>query len=369
MLMNGLAFAIFFLQVSATGTYLKREEPPSNRRKAIVSIDSKASLTSGTKQAGDLPYYDLVVVVPAHSSKDLARREAIRDSWMRYMGSDGVCQRCNSKRTVKVLFTLGQVSNDVDKVAAEASKHNDIGVLPDFHEDKDVYTNLANKVRRSIAYAVDHYMFSMLLKADTDSYVFMDRLLYFLDKQDLWRGPGDQRDGIYAGNFKAGEGAKPIEKPNNRWSDLIFRKVTGHAFFPKHAKGPGYLLSPSLCRFISEWAPHEENRGGWAMLPQLDDLPNEDVAVGWWLEPVKHQKVELPVAMWATACSYLQNQDPRMPTNEAVIDHKVDPKLMRLRYAQFEKTGDACSSIDVIEEGIAETESGIALDEQWQKEG
>ena len=40
--------------------------------------------------------------------------------------------------------------------------------------DEDHYKDLTTKVQKCIAYAVEHFRFALLLKVDTDSFVFMD---------------------------------------------------------------------------------------------------------------------------------------------------------------------------------------------------
>ena len=59
---------------------------------------------------------------------------------------------------------------------------------------------------------------------------------------------------------------------------------------------------------------------------QLHTLPNEDVSIGFWLEPVNHVKVDLPVAHLPVGC-----RDERQ-----VIDHHVMPTLMAMRFTSLQ---------------------------------
>merc|ERR1719436_1444125 len=78
-----------------------------------------------------------------------------------------------------------------------------------------------------------------------------------------------------------------------------------------HARGAGFVLSPDLCEFIAGMgAASEDTSGapkwgedyGWAPVPRLVNLPDEDLSVGFWLQAVNHTKVAAPVAPDSAGC-------------------------------------------------------------------
>eukprot|EP00913_Durusdinium_trenchii_P004154 g3849.t1 len=185
------------------------------------------------------------IVVPSNPQQ-LALRSAVRQGWGRYLNETGHCPRCNSNRTVKLLFGVGPLPEWM-KNQSTGEREKDLAVLPIVADE-----NL-------IAYALENYRFALLLKADTDSFIFMDRVLRTLEQKSLF----EQQD-LYAGGLI--RRVKPIEPGQKR--DAYPQRRGGGGF--------GYFLSPSLCRYI---ATHKTS----PMLPELTALANEDW--GWrWVE-------------------------------------------------------------------------------------
>eukprot|EP00440_Ansanella_granifera_P036641 gb/GFBE01039753.1/.p1 GENE.gb/GFBE01039753.1/~~gb/GFBE01039753.1/.p1 ORF type:complete len:378 (+),score=77.86 gb/GFBE01039753.1/:1-1134(+) len=321
-----------------------------------ISAAGKASLDV-VEEA--LPYYDLLIMVPAHASADMDRRAAIRRSWAQYMDANGHCKLCEPyparNRTAKLLFTLA-TGNETNQVAAEEAKDfRDIVLLTDIPLAADTYRNLSPKIRAGFNHIIHNYRFGLLLKADTDSYVFVDRVLRYAHQNDLFRGPGDNRKGIYGGNFLEGMGAMPVEEPGRKWSELNYRKDTGHSHFPIYAKGAGYFLSPSLVRYMAggqdagtQPTASADDDESWTDIPGLTDLSNEDVSVGFWLEPVVHQKLSVPVAPLPHGCR----------DEVTLVDHHVEPKLMLLRGEQLRQHGEPCGDEAVQKEAELEALRG-----------
>lgn len=255
--------------------------------------------------------YDLLIVIPV-AGQEVERRHAIRASWMKYLSSER-CKPC-SRHKVRAVFVAG-TEGDVEATRAEAKEHGDLDILEDFGQQK-YYTNRAEKTLRSIKHAVDHYNFSLLLKTDSDSWVYMDRLLQDLDGRQLWG-----KDKLYAGDFLDGQGATPSLDRESKWYDPFFTKITGLQEYPRHAKGAGYVLSRRLAEELAEQRPDF-----W------QNMPSEDVSVGVWLFGLKHEKVPLNVFI-------TPNCD-----GQGVIDHYITPEMMRERWALYEKTGSPCEN-------------------------
>jgi len=307
----------------------------------LIHQDHEADPAEAAKEMADvgadsLPAVDLIIVVPSHSAVDADRRQAVRDSWAQYLNKTAVnCTPCDSHK-IKIVFVVGK-SNET-AVAAEMKEYGDIGLLEDFAQPE--HGGEAEMTQRTIRYAQEHFKFKLLLKVDTHSWVFMDRLLNFLESKELFNMNASQ-PGVYIGNF-AGP-LDPALQDDNSLDDVFFQ-LTGSAFYPMYAKGAGFLLSPDLCEFISGMgAASEDTSGaptwgaeyGWAPVPRLASLPHDEVSVGFWLLPVNHTKVHMPVAIGNEAC--------KAGPKDIVLDHGMDATTMLQRWQNFLNTGDICA--------------------------
>lgn len=257
-------------------------------------------------------HFDLLVLIPASGQRDQGRMRSIRKTWTQDIGENHLCHRCNSNRTVKYLFMLGDEATEDDPI-------EDVVVLP---RCSSAYERLAQKVKRSIHYAVQHYSFNLLLKADTDSWIFLDRLLQFAEDHQLF----DPRRSAQAGEVRR----KGRPQGAGRNPDGVFTELTGQETYPVYSPGCGYLLTRNLCNYISLLAE--------ASLPSLQDLPQEDVSVGFWLEAVEHEHISMPLSIMGDAC--------RRPTQSMVLDHYVSEEEMRRRWQNLQRTGDPCEADD-----------------------
>lgn len=351
-----------------------------------VAVDATV-LSSGAQSMAGNPFYDLLIVIPCHGTRDVARRNAIRHSWAQYATS-AKCEPCQ-KRKVKVLFVAGQ-EGDHKEMAHEAAQFHDLGVLPDFGQFT-YYTSRAEKTQKSLRYALEHYRFRLLLKADTDSWVFVDRLLNLLEDPKI---PGlgslfalsPEQPGVYAGDFADGSGVHAVDKPDAKWYDGVFKPFTGGEVYPRHAKGAAYLLSPDLVAFVAamdiggshsddrrssrkrhkgdagasadadgraETGDGEDEEGaGWARLPRLENLPSEDVSMGFWLQAINHTKVELPVSIKDSACTDDRRRD-------LAVDHYVSPEEMATRWCRYLAAGDPCDVSIATERKCAQPELSL----------
>jgi hypothetical protein len=294
------------------------------------------------------PFFDVVIAIPSHGSRELDRRNAIRESWAQYMTSPH-CKPCQ-RWTVKVIFVVGQ-EGDKNEMESEVGKFDDLGILTDFGQ-MQYYTSRAEKTQRTLRYAMEHFHFQYLLKTDTDAWVFVDKLLNFLDTSQLFARSADL-PGVYAGDFRDGEDVVPIRDPKAKWYDSVFTAITSYKVYPPHAKGVGYLLSPDLVEYIASMGTASDSQHAalgddiqkdngsssepqgihWAPMPQLANLPSEDVSTGFWLQAVNHTKIDMPVSITNDGCSR-----PHL-----VVDHYVTPEQMAHRWRHYQETGDPCA--------------------------
>ncbi|CAJ1376008.1 unnamed protein product, partial [Effrenium voratum] len=257
-----LRAGLFLLSVSCTAMEVSVDAGGSVRH-----VRHRPALVR--KEAGNasrLEHYDLLVIIPAKLTRDRRRLQAVRDTWARDIDESHRCARCGSNRTVKYLFVLGEE-------ASEADAPPDAVVLPRCSSD---YDRLAEKVRRGIHYVVGRYSFNLLLKADTDSWIFLDRLLQFAEDHRLFDG----KRAVQAGEVR--RHGRP-QGAGGRNEDSVFAQLTGQETYPVYTPGCGYLLTRNLCNYISLLA-ETKSQAGEEALPELQDLPQEDVAVGFWLE-------------------------------------------------------------------------------------
>lgn len=306
---------------------------------ADVDDPSEAAKEMSDIGAGSLPSVDLMIVVPSHSTHEADTRAAIRESWGQYLNKTAVnCTLCE-RHDVKLLFVVGEEGNETE-IASEVDDFKDLGVLEDFSQPE--HGGDAEMTQRTIRYAVEHFKFKLLLKVNTQSWVFMDRLLKFLEEDGLFEINASE-PGYYVGNF-AGPPTPALR--DDASLDETYFASTGSKIYPMYAKGGGFLLSPDLCEYISGMgAASEDTSGapkwgaeyGWAPVPRLMSLGRDDVSVGLWLLPVNHTKVQMPVGIGNEGCSGFHS-------SSLIIDHHVDADGMRDRWRNFMETGNICAA-------------------------
>ena len=301
-----------------------------------------------TQNSSSKLYFDLLVVIPAHAKNDIERRVAQRESWQMLLQSNGSCLSCGSARSVRVIYVVGSETNEA--LAEEIEKYGDIVVLEGFSQN--YYKDRARKTRLSIRTAVENFDFGLLMKTDTDSFIFLDRLLPLLEQKNMfWERPeldaANRSDGdspndldgsgslsIYAGDF-SGSATAPITTAGHKWEDKIYKNVTLLSAYPRHAKGPGYFLSPDLARYIATLEEPLHISGRMYKAPSPQDLPSEDVSVGFWLFSKKYVQISLPVCLKDHGCN---------KARDCILDHYVGLTEMRKRWQRFNQTKGWCGA-------------------------
>lgn len=159
---------------------------------------------------------------------------------------------------------------------------------------------------------------------DTDSWIFLDRLLRFAEEHELF----EANKSVQAGELRRRGHPQSV----GRNPDEVFTKLTGQETYPLYSPGCGYLLTRSLCNYISVMAAEGS---GSEVLPGLQDLPQEDVSVGFWLEAVEHQHLNMPLSIMGDACNR---------PDALVLDHYVSQEEMRRRWENLQRSGDPCEA-------------------------
>lgn len=264
----------------------------------------------------DMTMYDIFIAIPA-AGQERERRDAVRASWAKMLASPR-CKRCQQSK-LACRFVVGTEGN-VTASRREAAEFGDLDVLEDFAQE-ETYTMRSQKTYRTIRHVVQNYNFKFILKCDTDSWVYVDRLLNLFDREALW---GKER--LYAGNFRDGAGANALTDPNAKWYDPVYPEAVGFTQYPHHAKGAGYILSRALAEFVGNM-----QTDFWVF------VPSEDVAIGFWLMAVHKEIHDIPVQI-QPACG-----------NDTVVDHYITPEMMRRRWVRYDNDCEPCSGCSAIQ--------------------
>eukprot|EP00434_Breviolum_minutum_P044529 symbB.v1.2.039780.t1/scaffold6776.1/size15619/1 len=76
-------------------------------RKEGTNATLEHMLKQHTKEPQE--HFDLLVIIPASLQRDRSKLQTVRETWAKDIDSKThLCQRCNSERTVKYLFMLGE---------------------------------------------------------------------------------------------------------------------------------------------------------------------------------------------------------------------------------------------------------------------
>lgn len=322
---------VFFHQIftldGAAFSYRKSSGMRVKGRLLRMEVTEQAHIQKRT--AGQ---YDLLIIMPANGARDKSRMETVRSTWTKDIDpSTNLCTRCKSQRTVKYLFVLG------DEATADQKAHDDVVALSNC---SSTYEKLAEKVERGIHHAVSQYSFKVLLKTDTDSWIFLDRLLRYAEAQELFSG----KRSVHAGEVrrKGKPGAAGSMNP-----DAVFSQLTSQDTYPVYMPGAGYLLTRDLCEYVSLLTKSEQAEKSMAevnptKLPAFRELPEEDVSMGWWLQAVQHEVLPMPLATTQQACTDKHG-------DSFVLDHWVTEANMRQRWKNLHEHGHPCEDGSLVQ--------------------
>lgn len=226
-------------------------------------------------QARDLDDRGLLFIGVLSSPTNVARRDAIRDTWGHSLPTN-----------VSYMFFIGHAQGGGEDVYQEAVRHGDIH----FVREKEGYTNITYKTME----IVSTYSARYIMKCDDDTYVRVGHILARLNEGTpehwLWgyvsKGVPVQRSGKY-------------NMVRSQWAPSTY---------PPFAHGPGYVLSAPLALWMDAHP-----------LPHYIQL--EDVAVGIWVSRAKKAGVDVAIEHG--------NFPPHGCKNNANILHYATPEKMR----------------------------------------
>ena len=248
----------------ATSSESSLPPSPSSNSSSSSAPFSKNSLsltlTSNDTSTSSPHYLILIIVMSTCSKSGSIARDTIRKTW---------AQDCRNKvPPILVKFaigTLGLLSSQMDNLTVENEAHGDLLLLTNLH---DAYSNITRKVLYSFVWADQYVKFSYLLKADDDTFIYVNDL-----HREAYRYYQDGVNRLYWGryNWKT----YPITTPNHKWAEHNWF-LCDH-YFP-YAYGSAYIISADLIHNIAITADY------------LQLYNSEDVSVGVWLSLYKIQR-------------------------------------------------------------------------------
>jgi hypothetical protein len=174
------------------------------------------------------------------------------------------CGRCDALMFLFISGEFFNFNNVTIQVAVEGNDFQDIVVSL----KKEAYANIVFQTMDMMRVLSADKRVTHVLKLDDDSFVRPHQLF------DLVAGYHRRHHKVefLAGNIEFV--SSPIRDPNSKW--YVSVEEWSKESYPVWAHGAGYVLTSKLSRNIGAGIPYLINDG--------KVLPNEDVAVGSWVE-------------------------------------------------------------------------------------
>lgn len=220
-----------------------------------------------------LPQYDARGFLQMEDVKDQINRLSHFKDWLSHEDeNDANNRRIINSKYLFVIGTKGLSNTLLQEINKEQQSNNDLLLL---HDVYDSYSNLTNKVLRSVEAVMNQLSFDYILKADDDTYVKLDYLINELLSYDrkLIRNFGQYKNNpipqLYWGFFN---GRAQI-KTRGQWREPNFYLCD--RYLP-YALGGGYIFSRGIAQFI------ESNSR------QLSTYVSEDISFGTWISALRN---------------------------------------------------------------------------------
>ena len=252
-----------------------------------------------------------LIIVTSFSHRSLQNREILRKTFLKNLPStisykffvgDKYCRiptkirdqsihkcpncDCRFKKNYLQKFTYYESSfrdsnldRMIEQIKNEKAEYKDVEIL----DLIDTYHNLTLKVKSGFRFAVNHEnkngQLKWVAKIDDDSILVLEILIKFLKN----RYPIEKYPNLYLGIMKTNQTIRSQQKDNTKitqkWEEMIYKgKSLIDPVYPTYARGPFYLLSFDLAKFID------------LNFDQLENYTCEDAAVGIWLDSFSEKK-------------------------------------------------------------------------------
>lgn len=197
----------------------------------------------------------------------------------------------------------GTVSEEQQKLLAEARKYGDITLVPIV----DVYRNLGNKMLAFFDVLLQKAVeYDFFLKTDDDCLVNLERV-----RDHVPRGHGP----VWWSSFRENW---PVAR-YGKWGDHDYTS----ALYPSFPCGSGYVLSREMILWLAKNKDY------------LHQYQGEDVSMGIWLAALRPKMIDDDFN-WT--CGYRCAEGVTNALNRA----ELSPEEMRELWAMFKKTGKLC---------------------------
>eukprot|EP00002_Diphylleia_rotans_P001644 TRINITY_DN10921_c0_g1_i1.p1 TRINITY_DN10921_c0_g1~~TRINITY_DN10921_c0_g1_i1.p1 ORF type:complete len:298 (-),score=73.56 TRINITY_DN10921_c0_g1_i1:106-999(-) len=266
---QGLVFLVFLCFAAITNVFL-------------VSVWLSSSSThpqESSAKMGLVKDERFLCIMILSSASELSRRQAMRDSWLRWIDS-----------SVTYSFLVGAKdisSDDILSINNENERYKDIILVPSSPDD---YHHLSEKVIGGITILEQKHTAKYLLKVDTDTFVQLPLLM-----KELAALSHHQR--LYWGSFPATKWRK-VQK-TGKFAEINY---DGCDTYPPYAVGGSYVLSWDLVGYLSRNSQ------------DLFRFANEDAAMGIWL----------------SALQPMHKDEPRMKAGQSAHQAQCLPNLLTL---------------------------------------
>lgn len=316
-----LAFVLgFFIAM----LYFQNQQQQQQLQQQQHLDDQQSPLRSGSHQSSgrskddDMPTFLAVIIFSA--AKNVNRRKAIRETWLRFADT----------RRVEHFFVIGTAGLKVDSIEALNSEHQhnkDLLLLPYL---KDSYSGLTAKLLEAFKWIAQQHQFEFLLKVDDDSFVRLDALYDEMVEKDR-ATKSEAHSTLYWGYF---DGRAHVKR-TGQWTESDW--FLCDRYLP-YALGGGYVLSRRLVDYVVTSAPF------------LQHYKSEDVSLGVWLSPLAINRVH--------ETRFDTEFKSRGCIDTYLISHKQSVAEMKAKYDSLVTQGRLCAS--------GESEVKLAYEYNWK---
>lgn len=253
------------------------------------------------------PLTEKILIGILSAPKNFAERQAIRESWFRYVQDDTVLSSMSAEAVASIvpLFFIGNPTGpDAEATNSAIAKESDVVRLPELMES---YANLTLKTAMIMEYAFEAD-YDVLFKLDDDDFVRLDLFATQL------AGMGDTEN-LYWGRLK--RNVSVIHTVGQKWYEGQWKEST----YPDYMLGSGYAVGKAVLRHVAN------------SIANLTMYANEDASVGIWTKDLPLRRLRMSQMVLQPWCD-----------RNAVVVNGVEPAEQGSLFSNACTRGDICSN-------------------------